>query len=183
MEFIMSKLKELTLENHKKAERSEFARKLLKGLSPEEYHQYLSNQLLIYHYLETTANQIFLKFPALARCEKIRNDIEELKIEYALFNEPVKICPVVFDYKTHISTLTNDGLLAHVYVRHFGDMYGGQIIKKRVPGSGTMYDFNDVETLKNDIRSLLNDNLADEANLCFEFAIKLFEELDEYNLG
>jgi hypothetical protein len=46
------------------------------------------------------------------------------------------------------------------------------------PGSGKMYDFDDVETLKQTVRSQLSDDMADEANRCFEFAIQLFKELN-----
>ena len=52
------------------------------------------------------------------------------------------------------------------------------MIKKRIPGSGTMYDFDDVESLKATIRSKLNDDMADEANICFKYATELFEELN-----
>ena len=31
--------------------------------------------------------------------------------------------------------------MAHIYVRHFGDLFGGQMMKKVVVGSGKMYDF------------------------------------------
>ena len=65
-----------------------------------------------------------------------------------------------------------------MYVRHFGDMYGGAIIQKRVPGSGTMYNFDNKEELKQLLRELLTDDMAEEANICFEFAIRLFEELE-----
>jgi heme oxygenase len=58
-------------------------------------------------------------------------------------------------------------------------MYGGQMIKKRNPGSGTMYDFDNVEELKIRVRSMLSDDLAEEANRCFEFAIQLFTELEK----
>ena len=42
----MSKLKELTWENHQNAERTAFARRLMGGITPEEYHTYLYNQFL-----------------------------------------------------------------------------------------------------------------------------------------
>ena len=35
-----------------------------------------------------------------------------------------------------------DKLMAHVYVRHMGDLSGGQMIAKRVPGEGRMYKFD-----------------------------------------
>lgn len=180
----MSKLRELTLENHKKAERSRFASKLIKGLNPEEYHRYLVNQHEIYMALEVFANKIIDQFPEIQRSLRIADDIIELEHEYDIKWRPDLLCDVVDEYHKHVSTLDREGLLAHIYVRHFGDMYGGQMIKKRNPGSGTMYDFENVEELKTKVRSLLNDSMAEEANKCFEFAIKLFEELDnEYNLG
>ena len=51
----MSKLKELTWENHKKAERMTHARKLLKGMEPEEYHRFVYNQCVQYGALEDQA--------------------------------------------------------------------------------------------------------------------------------
>lgn len=175
----MSKLKELTLENHAKAERTTYARKLLKGMTPEEYHRYLVNQHEIYMVLEVFAHKIIDDFPEIQRALRIADDIVELEHEYDIKWHPNMICDVVDEYRKHVSKLDRDGLLAHIYVRHFGDMYGGQMIKKRNPGSGTMYDFENVEELKAKVRSMLNDSMADEANKCFEFAIKLFEELDE----
>jgi heme oxygenase len=86
--------------------------------------------------------------------------------------------PVVRDYERHVINLERNGILAHIYVRHFGDMYGGQMIRKRNPGSGTMYDFDNVDELKTTVRSMLNDDMANEANRCFEFAMQLFEELE-----
>jgi heme oxygenase len=87
---------------------------------------------------------------------------------------------VVAQYTGHVMGLNSiDDLLAHIYVRHFGDMYGGQMIKKRNPGSGKMYEFDDVEGLKITVRARLKDSMADEANRCFEFAMQLFEELGE----
>lgn len=175
----MSKLKELTLENHAKAERTSYARKLLKGMTPEEYHRYLVNQHEIYMVLEIFAHKIIDEFPEIQRALRIADDIVELEQDYDMKWHPNMLCDVVQEYAKHVSKLDRDGLLAHIYVRHFGDMYGGQMIKKRNPGSGTMYDFENVEELKVKVRSMLNDSMADEANKCFEFAIKLFEELDE----
>jgi heme oxygenase len=52
------------------------------------------------------------------------------------------------------------------------------MIRKRNPGSGTMYDFENVEELKTTVRSMLHDDMAEEANICFQFAMQLFEELE-----
>jgi heme oxygenase len=58
-----------------------------------------------------------------------------------------------------------------------GDLSGGQMIKKKVPGSGTMFDFADKDTAKEIIRSRINDSMADEAKICFDFATSLFKEM------
>lgn len=178
----MSKLKELTAKQHKKAERTKYAKKLLKGLSPEEYYRYLTNQYEVYYTLELYAKEILKDFPAIKRASKIREDAEELEMQYGFKYYDSLICDSVGEYKNYVSSLDREGLLAHVYVRHFGDMYGGQMIKKKVPGAGKMYDFENVEALKMKVRSMLNDDMAEEANRCFAFATKLFEELDEPNL-
>lgn len=173
----MSKLKELTLEVHRRAERTEFANKLIKGLTPDEYYQYLYNQYLIYGILEGHVNRMFPELHGILREDKIFDDLKELQNVYNISPSKSKMCAVVPAYEKHLLTLDKNGVLAHLYVRHFGDMYGGQIIKKRNPGSGTMYDFDNVEELKAQIREMLTDDMAAEANCCFEFAIRLFEEL------
>ena len=33
-------------------------------------------------------------------------------------------------------------IMAHIYVRHMGDLSGGQMIRRKVPGLGKMYKFD-----------------------------------------
>ena len=178
----MSKLKELTWENHQKAERTDMARKMLKGMTPEEYHKYLYNQYVIYAVLESRAKEINAVegIEDICRAKHILEDLAELEREYNIQRNVDLLCPVVSRYTGHVMNMdTVDDVLSHIYVRHFGDMYGGQMIKKRNPGSGKMYEFENVEELKTTVRARLNDEMADEANRCFEFAMELFEELNE----
>jgi len=58
-----------------------------------------------------------------------------------------------------------------------GDLSGGQMIRKKVPGLGKMLDFADGDKAKEVIRSKINDTMADEAKRCFEFATALFKEM------
>ena len=176
----MSKLKELTWENHQKAERTDHARKLLKGMTPEEYHRYLYNQYVQYAALESIAlsEGVLEGIEHICRAKAITQDLAELEEEYNIERNVNLLCPTVAQYVGHVMGLEeSDDILAHIYVRHFGDMYGGQMIRKRNPGSGKMYDFDNVEELKATVRQRLNDDMADEANRCFEFAMQLFEEL------
>lgn len=173
----MSSLKDLTLEVHQRAERTSFASKLIKGLTPDEYYRYLYNQYMIYSILESAAERVLSDIKDIFRADRIYADLRELENEYQIENTANLLMPVVREYEKHVMNLDRNGLLAHIYVRHFGDMYGGQMIKKRNPGSGTMYDFDNVEELKIRVRALLSDDMADEAKICFEFAIQLFTEL------
>ena len=69
-------------------------------------------------------------------------------------------------------------IMAHVYVRHMGDLSGGQMIAKRIPGSAKFYQFDeDVNVLKDKIRTRLDDSMADEARICFNFATELFKQM------
>ena len=177
----MSKLKELTWANHQKAERTNHASKLLRGMTPEEYHRYLYNQYVMYAVLESQATEYggLEGIEDIARAEAIRKDLEELEVAHGIERNGDLLCQVVADYTDYCMHMKDrEEFLAHLYVRHFGDMYGGQMIKKRNPGSGKMYEFNDVEKLKTTVRAMLTDDMADEANTCFEFAMQLFEELD-----
>jgi heme oxygenase len=73
-------------------------------------------------------------------------------------------------------------LFAHIYTRHMGDLSGGQMIRKKIPGSGTLYNFENGPALKELIRERLDDSMADEAKICFDFATKTFQELMDVKL-
>ena len=172
-------LKELTWENHKNAERKEFASLLMSGnISPELYFKYLSNQFLMYSVLEQKVDLDGLGISGIRRAPSILEDMSELQRDHKLmYEENNHACSVTKDYIQYVATKTSEQLVPHIYVRHFGDMYGGAMIKKKVPGSGKMYEFENKEELKEKTRAILNDDMADEANKCFKFAIRLFEEL------
>lgn len=177
----MSKLKELTWANHQRAERSEHARKLLKGMTPQEYYRYLYNQWIMYAVLENEAEPsgALNGIESICRADAIHADMIELEHEYDIKRDAALLCRVVSDYTDYVKQIQDkEAFLAHIYVRHFGDMYGGQMIRKRNPGSGAMYDFENVDQLKTKVRAMLHDDMADEANRCFEFAMQLFEELN-----
>ena len=173
-------LKEITKEQHTNIEGSEFAEILLGGrINPLLYYQYLTAQYEIYTALESLVT-IPAKLKAVFRAPHIMQDMHELEDEYE-FEEIDENLKAVRSYIRHINKLSvngeHDKLLAHLYVRHFGDLHGGQIIKKRVPGSGTMYEFAGRKQLIGDLREILDVSMGDEAIVCFEFAEQLFIEL------
>jgi heme oxygenase len=182
----MNNLKELTHEQHKNAERSLFVKKLLKKeITPYQYYIYLCNQFLMYTTLESTASDagILEGIDEIKRGNAIAKDLQELEREYG-FEIPVHL-KSTGDYIRYIYKISEDPdrLLAHIYVRHMGDLSGGQIIKRFVPGSGQHYQFEtDVTELKEKVRAKLHDGLADEAKVCFNMIKEFMEEL-ETSLG
>ena len=175
-------LKELTRAHHDNAERTEFADLLLSGeISPKLYQEYLHAQLQNYKALEGAVS-VPMELEPIFRSTAIEEDLQEIEALYDL-EEVEDDLPSTREYVKHIHTLleegNNEGLLAHLYVRHFGDAHGGQIIKRNVPGSGLMYEFEDRRELIALTRELLHDGMEAEAKNCFEYAERLFHELIE----
>jgi heme oxygenase len=176
-------LKELTAENHRSAERKKFAKTLMSGsIDPALYYKYLTNQFYSYAMLESKLPLAALGVEDIRRANRIRDDMQELETTYGFVYAGALITRSTQEYISYCES-TKNSLIPHMYVRHFGDMYGGAMIAKKVPGSGKMYEFKDKELLKTKVREILNDSMADEANKCFEFAIRLFEELDDDGCG
>ena len=173
-------LKSLTSSNHTLAEQHPFIKLLVSGsMTKTIYAEYLYNQYVAYLCLENLCESNGLIFDLLdiKRAEHIEKDLQELNII------DLKIYASTNKYVEHIKTLDNNGLLAHLYVRHMGDMYGGQVIKTKIPGSGTMYNFTNRSELVKLLREKLTDTLATEANICFSMIIELFTEIsNEHNI-
>jgi heme oxygenase len=173
-------LKDITTDLHTAAEQTAFAKLLLSGtIDQKEYTKYLYNMFPIYTSIEIPCFRqgVFATLPGIARANEIYQDIMELDDGSDYY-----LTPSTIDYITYLMKLTNDParkhlIKAHLYVRHMGDLFGGQYIASKVPGSGKFYQFADVEGLKTAIRNILTDDLGDEARVAFEWSIKIMKEL------
>lgn len=181
----MQTLKELTKEAHRSAERTSFMQRLMKKtITPYQYYVYIYNQLFMYTTLEYHANRAGIfdgDLVNLQRTEAIYDDEFQMRTVNNFDAPP--LFPASLDYVNYIETISNDKdrLFAHVYVRHMGDLSGGQIIKKLVPGPTSLYEFEgDVEELKTAVRSKLHNGLEEESKVCFSMVQKFLEELEEY---
>lgn len=177
----MTTLKELTHEAHEQAENHPFTKLVLsKTISSEVYADYLYNQHAIYQTLENVASirGLLDDLPGLRRADLIAQDLEELNVNN------LKLYISTHKYVHYIvCNLSDSQILAHLYVRHMGDMYGGQMIRTCVPGTGSMYKFENRKELIETLRSKLDISMASEANHCFEYAMELFTELaNEHNI-
>lgn len=177
----MSNLKDLTWEHHKDAERQSFVKVMLSGkINPEFYATYLWNQHKKYDLLEAIAGALGLldDLPDIRRKLKIEQDFLEL---WKSDNPPI-ITNSTQHYIKHMKEIIadRDAIMAHIYTLHMGDLSGGQMIARKVPGKGRMYQFDaDVKELKEAIRAKTNDAMAEEAKYCFTASTNLFKELME----
>ncbi len=174
-------LRDLTKDKHTDAERTAFAKVLLSGkITKEQYACYLTQMMAVYAILEhqAAAHGLFEGLQGLARCRAIYDDLCELS-----GGANYQILPSTRAYVEYLGSLEDkDKIMAHMYVRHMGDLFGGQMIASRVPGEGRFYQFNNVDGLKAAIREKINDSMGDEANIAFDYAIAIMKELNESSL-
>jgi heme oxygenase len=138
--------------------------------------------VLIYNAIEL-GNKVegnFKNLPDLERTHQIYQDF----IEIAGVDHSYRWLPGTLEYYNYLMDLIRDTqqrpkIKAHLYCRHMGDLYGGQIIKKQVAhiSKGRFYEFKNADNLKMSIRSELTDDLGDEARVAFQWAIKMMREL------
>jgi heme oxygenase len=179
----MTILREHTNQKHREVEATPFVQYLLSGnITKEHYASFLYEFRTIYEVIEreNTKHDLLKGLEGIERAEAINDDLYELSQSY--FHS---LMPSTIEYTNHILQLSKTKskrnlLFAHVYVRHTGDLYGGKIIARLVPGSGRMYAFDDRPGLIKKINEKLTEDLADEANLAFDYFIKIFNELTEY---
>jgi heme oxygenase len=175
-------LRDLTKEAHTNAERQEFVKILFSGsINPKLYATFLKNQHPTYEILEVCAMShpgLLTGLIDIRRAPAILADFQELWTEAD--GDP-QILPTTEKYIKYILSIKDqpEKLMAHIYVRHMGDLAGGQMISKKVPGSGKMYQFENPEILKMAIRERISDDMAEEAKVCFGFATDLFKDMME----
>ena len=178
------------MEQHKNAERQEFVKILMSGEIDEKlYATYLYNQFQCYAVLEKYGmhNSLFRDTPDLLRAEHIHNDYRSLWTD---IGAPPEITKSTKEYVEHIEKIQDEAmkLYAHIYVRHMGDLSGGQMIMKKTPGPNRYYKFKHKQVgdyrriVKETINTYLNvyeHSVVPEAIFCFESAAKLFGEMYE----
>lgn len=159
---------------HDTAEAHPFTALLLSGEIPKQtYGDLLFNMTVIYSALEERMLHIgtFNDMPEMFRTEIMTNDLEELDID------GITVHQSTIDCLERIGKVSDHDLMAYVYLYHMADMYGGQMIKKCIPGSGKRFDFENRPALIAKIREHLTDDLAEEANIAFDYTLELFDEL------
>lgn len=171
----MTTLKEATSALHKEAEEQPFIKSIFAGnVSKEKYVSFLFQKYMLYSRLEKygTELKLFDGIEDIKRTPYIIEDVEEL----SYFSLQTKKSTET--YLKHIEDIKNDPtkLMSHIYVHHMGDMFGGQMLRKLVPGSGKLYRFNDITELIPKLRSKLSMDMALEANIAFQLTIDIIKD-------
>jgi heme oxygenase len=175
----MSVLREITYERHMAVEHLPFTQYLLGGTITEpDYVVYLAEMLAIYQHLERLAIEagLFEGMEELPRSQHMQADLAELAPNYQ-----AELLPSTQAYLAYLDQLAQSDrpgqLFAHVYVRHMGDLYGGKLIARGVPGTGRWYQFENRADLAKKFNERITVDLADEALVAFDNYNNIFQEL------
>jgi heme oxygenase len=178
----MTILGDITRQKHIEVENLPLLQRILKGnITKDEYVFYLYELFFIYKKVEQLSKEtgVWDGLEGMERTDNIRKDLDELSPNYEH-----ELCASTKEYLSYLDSLSSDEnnkhlLMAHIYVRHTGDMYGGKMMSRVVPGPGYMYQFEDRPGLIKKINSKLTLELSDEANDAFEWYIRIFGEIGE----
>jgi heme oxygenase len=170
-------LKEATAEKHREAESLPFIKSMFEAnVDKDQYADYLFQLGLIYYFLEEGLGEKFKLFEGMEGLKRHKYIIEDFN-EIASKDISYIAKESTLEYFNYLSTIGDaKKAMAHVYVRHMGDLFGGQQLAKCVPGSAKMYSFDNIRELMTSIRSKLSDDMADEANIAFDHNIKMLKE-------
>jgi heme oxygenase len=169
-------LKELTADKHRAAETTQFMKAVFaKTLPRDHWVDFTYQKTLFYSTIETAATQqgLMSDLEPMRRSALLAQDYEKMDGSAREFK------PAVLEYHNYIQTLTDPTrIMAHLYTWHMGDLFGGQMIKKLVDGPHSSLDFLDPPVLIAAMRSKLSDDMAEEANIAFDWAIQILNEYD-----
>lgn len=168
----MSLLKEAIETKHREAEQKPFNVRMIRGeLSKLEYIIYLQQMYVIFSALEVHE----LPHSSLYRMKHLAADLAELGGDTHDF----MMLYATHDYETYLNSLYDEDILPHIYLNYLAIMYGGQVMKDKVSGSGLFYQFDDMKDAIQSIRNIQKDEWADEANKGLDYIMEIFDELHE----
>ena len=169
-------LKELTADKHRQAETTPFMKAVFaKTLPRDHWVDFTYQKSLFYSTIETTA----VKYNLMADIEPMRRSALLAQDYEKMDGSAREFKPAVLEYHNYIQTLTDPArIMAHLYTWHMGDLFGGQMIKKLVDGPHSSLDFLDPPVLIAAMRLKLSDDMAEEANIAFDWAIRILNEYD-----
>ncbi len=194
---LTDQLKAATRHIHLEAEQSGVIASLLSGsIDRASYVRYLRNLAEVYRALEQPASVVSLG-SALHRYPSIARDLTALVGSH--WKTTLPVLPAAGQYCDRIISLVQNNskpLLAHYYVRYLGDLYGGQIIRRRLQNNLgldvcqlTWLEFDQALSLQQhrqalrevmngcELSSLQTREVVEEALVAFRYNIELSKEV------
>lgn len=171
-------LRDITKDKHTEAESTAFMKAVFDNKMPlGVWADFTFNKMLFYRAIEGKARREgFLDdLEGIDRAELLRQDFFEM-------NLPAQPRANTIEYLEYLQSLKPGLILAHLYTWHMGDLHGGQMIKKMIDAPHHSLEFEDRIGLINRLRAKLDDGLGDEANIAFDWAIRIMKDYDD-NFG
>ena len=172
-------LKELTAEKHQQAESTRFMKAVFaKTLPFDLWVDFTYQKQLWYKEIEHSARQAGLlnALPGITRAHLIMDDYQNMDKPTGSYNTYHELTK---EYASYIRSLDDPKrIMAHLYTWHMGDLFGGQMIKKIIDAPHTHLDFENPNDLKMAMRGMLSDDMGEEANIAFDWAIRIMESYD-----
>lgn len=173
-------LKELTSAKHAEAESTPFMKAVFAKTLPKElWADWTYQKTLFYGGIEGAAGACGLL-----------HDMQDIRRAFYLWQDfddmwdkdttRPDFRPVVVDYYNYLLSISKDPnrIMAHLYTWHMGDLFGGQMIKKIVDAPHRSLEFSNPKELMTAIRSKLDDSMGEEANVAFDWAIRMMRDYD-----
>ena len=172
-------LKERTAEKHKLAESTLFMKAIFaKSLPQDLWIDWTFQKIHFYDKIETIAGMLGVTqdIPEVNRTIALLQDFNEMNVA----SKAYELKPAVIEYAEYLDSISGDPyrITAHLYTWHMGDLYGGQMIKRIIPGSHKSLEFEKRDELIHKIRLKLDEDMYKEANIAFDWAIRMMREYD-----
>jgi heme oxygenase len=199
-------LKEGTRESHSLAEQGKFMTGFFKGITKREtFAEMVASLYFVYETMERAFDTVqhdervkAIDFPELRRLPSLEEDMAYFFGEN--WRDTVTPSLATQQYCNRVEIIAQEQpylLIAHMYTRYLGDLFGGQMIRAMArrtmqldEGFGTrFYEFDDIPSVKDFIEqwytrlnelSLSDEQkhlIVEEANLVFSLNIDVFAEL------
>lgn len=163
-------IRQYTAEKHQQAESTDFMRAVFQGtLAPELWCDFTFQKILIYSTIETSAAALGLL-----------NDLPGISRTYQLYQDYLGRAQGInthskatLEYQQYLMNISQDPekILAHLYVWHMGDLHGGQMIRKVIPGEHESLNFESAPELIQKLRSKITPAVIPEILVAFDWAI------------
>jgi heme oxygenase len=168
-------IRQHTAEKHAEAENTDFMKAVFAGtLAPELWCDFTFQKILIYSTIEAAAGALGLMhdLPDIQRTHRLFQDYQSLATGINTYSQ------ATLDYQRYLISISTDPekILAHLYVWHMGDLHGGQMIRKVVPGTHAAFEFQNAPELITAIRSRITETLIPEILVAFDYAIGILRE-------